>query len=141
MKSPETVNEYIVMHPEDVQGILRKIRSTIREAAPDAEEVISYKIPTYRLNGGNLVHFGAYKDHIGFFPTSSGRRNFGKELSKYQGGIGTIQFPLDEPIPYALIRKIVLFRVKENHGTKVRSTRTKKASKNTSPKKRVITRK
>lgn len=112
-KKPETVDDYISMYPEDTQKILNRMRQAIRESAPDAEEVISYQIPTYKLNG-NLVHFGAFKDHIGFFPTSSAREAFNKELSKYKGGKGTIQFPLDKPTPYALVRKIVKLRVKEN---------------------------
>jgi uncharacterized protein YdhG (YjbR/CyaY superfamily) len=113
----ETIEDYIAQYPGDVQRILKKLRQTIREAAPEAQEVISYRIPTFRLNG-NLVHFGAFKDHIGFFPTSSARENFDKELSKYEGGRGTIKFPLDEPIPYDLVRKIVKFRVKENQSEK-----------------------
>jgi uncharacterized protein YdhG (YjbR/CyaY superfamily) len=113
----ETIEDYIAQYPGDVQRILKKLRQTIREAAPEAQEVISYRIPTFRLNG-NLVHFGAFKDHIGFFPTSSARENFDKELSKYEGGRGTIKFPLDEPIPYDLVRKIVKFRVKENRSEK-----------------------
>jgi uncharacterized protein YdhG (YjbR/CyaY superfamily) len=113
----ETIDDYIARYPRHVQRILKKLRQTIREATPEAQEVISYRIPTFRLNG-NLVHFGAFRDHIGFFPTSSARENFGKELSKYEGGRGTIQFPLDKPIPYALVRKIVKFRVKENHSEK-----------------------
>jgi len=111
-----TIDEYIARFPDDVQLILEKMRQTIGEVAPDAEEAISYKIPTFKLNG-NLVHFAAFKDHIGFFPTSSGREVF-SELSKYKGGRGTVQFPLDEPIPYDLVRKIVKFRVKENQGKK-----------------------
>ena len=109
----DTIDEYIAQFPEKIQVSLKKIRQTIRENAPEAQETISYQIPTFRLNG-NLVHFAAFKDHIGFFPTSSARRTFEKELSKYKGGKGTIQFPLDEPIPYNLIKKIVRFRVKEN---------------------------
>ena len=111
-----TIDEYIARFPDDVQLILEKMRQTIGEVAPDAEEAISYKIPTFKLNG-NLVHFAAFKDHIGFFPTSSGREVF-PELSKYKGGRGTVQFPLNEPIPYDLVRKIVKFRVKENQGKK-----------------------
>jgi uncharacterized protein YdhG (YjbR/CyaY superfamily) len=119
---PETIDEYIHAFPADVQAILKRMRSTIRECAPQAEETISYQIPTFRLNG-NLVHFAAFKDHIGFFPTSSPREAFKKELSKYRGGKGTIQFPLSEPIPYTLVRKIVKYRVKENLGKKVQKKR------------------
>lgn len=113
----KTIDDYISTFPEDMRSILEKMRKTIRGAAPDAEETISYRIPTFKLNG-NLVHFAAFKDHIGFFPTSSARVAFPKELSKYKGGIGTIQFPLDQPIPYALVRKIVKYRVKENTSKK-----------------------
>ncbi len=109
----ESIDEYISTFPEDIQTILQKIKRIIRQSAPKAEETISYCIPTFKLNG-NLVHFAAFKDHIGFFPTSSPRRAFKKELSKYKGGPGTIQFPLDKPIPYPLIKKIVKYRVKEN---------------------------
>lgn len=111
----KSIDEYISAFPHDIQVILKKIRLTIRECAPKAEEAISYNIPTFKL-GGNLVHFGVFKDHIGFFPTSSPRCVFKKELSKYKGGKGTIQFPLDQPIPYALIKKIVKYRVKESLG-------------------------
>jgi uncharacterized protein YdhG (YjbR/CyaY superfamily) len=89
------------------------MRTTIKKAAPNAQEAISYGIPTYKLNG-NLVHFGAFKDHISFFPTSSGTAAFKKEISKYKVSKGTIQFPLDKPVPFGLITKIVRFRVREN---------------------------
>ena len=93
--------------------ILQKIRQTVKKAAPDATEKISYQMPTFYLNG-NLVHFAAFKNHIGFYPTPSGTAKFKKEISGYQAAKGSIQFPLDEPIPYDLIRQIVEFRVKEN---------------------------
>jgi len=96
-----------------VQEILKKIRAAIKESAPAAEEAISYQIPTFKLHG-NLVHFAAFKNHIGFYPTSSGILHFKKQLSGYELSTGTAQFPLDKPIPYDLIRKIVRFRVKEN---------------------------
>jgi uncharacterized protein YdhG (YjbR/CyaY superfamily) len=111
-KVAKTVEEYISMYPKNVQMILKKLRETVREAAPEAEEVISYRIPSYKLHGF-LVHYGAFENHIGFFPTSSPRRAFKKELSKYGGGKGTIQFPLDKPIPYGLVRKIVRLRVRK----------------------------
>ncbi len=113
--APKNIDEYITGFSKDVQEKLEKIRMTIRKAAPDAQEKISYQIPTFYLKG-NLVHFAGFKDHISFFPTSSGRENFKNELSVYKGAKGTVRFPLDEPIPYDLISKIVEFRVKENLG-------------------------
>ncbi len=113
MKSYKTIDEYIKNSPKEVQPILQKLRTTIKKAAPQAQEKIAYGIPTFFL-GKNLVHFGAYKSHIGFYPAPSAITAFKKELSKYEGGKGTIQFPLDKPLPFALIEKIVRFRVKEN---------------------------
>jgi uncharacterized protein YdhG (YjbR/CyaY superfamily) len=107
------IDEYIAGFPRDVQQILQKIRTTIRRAAPQAEEAISYQMPTFRLEG-NLVHFAAFKNHIGLYPTPSGTEKFREELSPYQTGKGSIRFPLDKPIPYGLIGRIVKFRVKEN---------------------------
>lgn len=109
----ETINDYISKFPENVQEILKKLRQTIRESAPKAKEAISYKIPTFKLNG-NLVHFAAYKKHIGFYPTPSGIEAFKIELSPYEVSKGSVKFPLDKPIPYELVKKIVEFRVKEN---------------------------
>jgi uncharacterized protein YdhG (YjbR/CyaY superfamily) len=108
----QKIDAYIAGFPEDVQLILEKIRLTIRKAAPDAEETINYGIPTFTLNG-NLVHFAGFKKHIGFYPTPSGIEKFKKELSIYAGAKGSVQFPLDKPIPYGLIGKIVKFRVHE----------------------------
>lgn len=110
---PKTIDEYIAGFPEEVQQILQKIRSVIRQEAPLAQEAISYQMPTFKLNG-NLVHFAAFKNHIGFYPTPSGTEKFQKEIARYKSGKGSIQFPLDEPIPYDLIRKIVIFRVTES---------------------------
>ena len=107
------IDEYIAGFPREIQEILQKIRATVHEAAPEAEETISYQMPAFRL-GGVLVYFAAFKDHIGFFPTSNGVAHFEKELTKYKTSKGTIQFPLDEPIPLGLIKKITRFRVKEN---------------------------
>jgi len=107
------IDEYIALYPPDVQAILEKIRQTIRQAAPDAQEAIKYGIPTFVLHG-NLVHFGAYQKHIGFYPAPTGIEQFKNELAVYGRSKGTIQFPLDEPIPYDLITRIVAFRVKEN---------------------------
>lgn len=111
--APTTIDEYIVGCPPNVRPILQQIRQTIREAAPDAEEAISYQMPTFKLHG-NLVHFGAFKSHIGFYPAPTGIEQFQKELSVYQSAKGSVQFPLDRPMPYALIKRIVKFRVKEN---------------------------
>jgi uncharacterized protein YdhG (YjbR/CyaY superfamily) len=111
--APKNIDEYIAGFPKDMQEILEKIRMTIRKAAPDAEETIKYQIPTFTLKG-NLVHFAAYKKHIGFYPAPTGTEKFKKELSVYQGAKGSVRFPLDKPIPFDLISKIVKFRVKEN---------------------------
>jgi len=113
INSPQTVNDYIAGFHPDIQVILRKIQSIIRETVPEAEEVISYQMPTYRLHG-NLVHFAAFKNHIGFYPTPTGVEAFTDELKPYQHAKGSIRFPLDQPIPYDLIVKIVEFRVTEN---------------------------
>jgi len=109
----QTIDAYIKTFPKDVQKILQGLRATIRAVAPDAGERISYGIPTFTLNG-NLVHFAAYKKHIGFYPASSGIRAFRKELSVYKTSRGTVQFPIDRPLPLPLINKIVKFRVLEN---------------------------
>ena len=109
----KTIDEYIEDFPKDVQAILKRIRETVHKAAPKAEETISYGIPTFKLYG-NLVHFAGYKSHIGFYPTPSGIEKFKKELSAYKGAKGSVQYPLDQPIPYELIARITKFRVKEN---------------------------
>jgi uncharacterized protein YdhG (YjbR/CyaY superfamily) len=110
--APSNIDEYIAAFPKNVQAILQKIRSIIRKAAPDAQEAMKYAIPTFTLNG-NLVHFAAFENHIGFYPTPSGIEKFKQQLSVYQGAKGSVQFPLDQPIPYDLIRQIVEFRVQE----------------------------
>lgn len=112
-KAPRTIDEYIAGFPQDVQETLEKIRVTVRGAAPDAEETINYQIPTFTLKG-NLVHFAAFNKHIGFYPTPSGMEEFKDELSVYEGAKGSVKFPLDQPIPFDLIDRIVKFRVKEN---------------------------
>jgi uncharacterized protein YdhG (YjbR/CyaY superfamily) len=114
MKQFKTIDEYIVHFPAAVGVILKKIRTAIRNAAPKAQEAITYGIPTFTLNGKNLVHFGGFKNHVSFFPTSSGVREFSKELAKYNTSRGTVQFPLGKPIPYGLLARIVKFRVREN---------------------------
>jgi uncharacterized protein YdhG (YjbR/CyaY superfamily) len=110
---PKNIDEYIGGFPEDVQKILEKIRTTIRKAAPGAEETIKYQMPTFTLHG-NLVHFAAYKKHIGFYPVPRGVESFKEALSAYEGAKSTVRFPLDKPIPFGLISKIVKFRVKKN---------------------------
>jgi uncharacterized protein YdhG (YjbR/CyaY superfamily) len=110
---PSSVDEYIARFPADIQRILEEVRRIIREVVPDVEEVISYQMPTYRLHG-NLVHFAAHKNHIGFYPTPSGIEAFVDELTPYQTSKGAVQFPLDQPIPYDIIRKIVAYRREEN---------------------------
>jgi len=107
------VDEYIAAFPLEMQAKLQTMRELIREIAPQAEEKISYKMPTYALHG-NLVHFAGYAKHIGFYPAPSGIEAFKQELSAYKGAKGSVQFPLDQPLPEALIRRIVAFRVKEN---------------------------
>src|SRR3972149_3287384 len=111
--APKNIDEYIAGFPNDVQEILEKIRRTIRKAAPDAAETIKYQIPTFTLKG-NLVSFAAYKKHIGLYPAPRGTEKFQKELSVYKSAKATVRFPLDKPIPFDLISKIVKFRVKEN---------------------------
>lgn len=108
----ETIEEYLADFPEDVREILHTIRQIIRNSAPDAEEVINYGIPTFKLNG-NLVHFAAFKKHIGFYPNPSAVKAFENELSAYEISKGSIKFPLDQPIPFDLIERIVLYRVDE----------------------------
>jgi uncharacterized protein YdhG (YjbR/CyaY superfamily) len=110
---PATIDDYIAGFPPDVQAILQQIRQTIHEAAPEATEKISYAMPTFYLHG-NLVHFAAFKTHIGFYPVPTGIEKFKKELSQYKQGKGSVQFPLDQPMPLDLISRIVKFRVKEN---------------------------
>jgi uncharacterized protein YdhG (YjbR/CyaY superfamily) len=107
------IDEYIATFPEDVQKKLWEMRKAIRAAAPDATEKISYQMPTFFLNG-NLVHFAAFKNHIGFYPAASGVAHFTTELAAYQTSKGAIQFPLDQPIPFDLVTRIVQFRVMEN---------------------------
>ena len=111
--TPKSIDEYISAFPKDIQEILQEIRSTIQRAAPDAEETISYQMPTFKLKG-NLVHFAAYKKHIGFYPTPSGIERFKNRLTDYETSKGAIRFPLDKPLPLDLVSDIVAFRVSEN---------------------------
>ncbi|MBK7981188.1 MAG: DUF1801 domain-containing protein [Ignavibacteriae bacterium] len=109
----KNIDEYIETFPKNIQIILNEIRKVILLAAPNAEEKISYNMPTFFLNG-NLVHFAGYKNHVGFYPTPSGIVNFAEELKSYKTSKGAIQFPIDKPLPVKTITKIVKFRVKEN---------------------------
>jgi len=111
--TPRTIDEYIAGFPQEVQDILEKIRMTIRKAAPDAAETIKYQMPTFTLKG-NLVSFAAYKNHIGLYPVPRGTEKSQKELSVYKGAKASVRLPLDKPIPFDLISKIVKFRVKEH---------------------------
>jgi uncharacterized protein YdhG (YjbR/CyaY superfamily) len=111
--TPRSVDEYIATFSPDVQSILEKIRATIRQVAPDAEETISYKIPAFRLKG-NLVYFAAFKHHIGFYPPIRGDESLKRKASVYAGEKGNLRFRLDQPIPYELIGRIVKLRVKQN---------------------------
>lgn len=110
----QTIDSYINTFPHEAQLILRAVRKTIKKAAPAASETISYQMPTFKLNGKNLVHFAGFKRHIGFYPIPSGIEAFKKELSSYKQGKGSVQFPFDNPLPLSLIAKIVKFRVREN---------------------------
>lgn len=109
--APRNIDEYIAGFPENVRELLEKLRATIRDAAPDAEEAIKYRMPTFTLKG-NLVHFAAFKNHIGFYPAPRGIEEFKEELSAYKGAKGSVQFPLGEPIPFDLVSRIVKFRVR-----------------------------
>lgn len=114
-ESPATVDDYIANFPRDVQDILKQVRAAVKKAAPDAEETIKYRIPTFVLHG-NLVHFAALQNHIGFYPTPSGIEEFKRELAGYKYAKGSVQFPIDKPMPLGLIEKIVTFRVNEAKG-------------------------
>ncbi len=109
-----TIDEYIAGFPETTQKILQEMRAVIKAAAPDAKEKISYQMPTFTLGGHNLVHFAAFKNHIGFYPAPSGIEAFQQELAPYKHSKGAVQFPIDQPMPWELIRRIVEYRVAEN---------------------------
>jgi uncharacterized protein YdhG (YjbR/CyaY superfamily) len=120
----KSVDQYIALQPTEVREKLEKLRQVIMKAAPNAEEVISYMMPAYKFHGV-LVYFGAYKTHIGFYPTGRGISAFQKELSTYEGSKGTVRFPIDKPLPLGLIGKMVKFRVKENIEKKKKKTASK----------------
>lgn len=113
---PTTIDAYIADFPEDTAVALQDVRAAIGSAAKDAEECISYGIPTFKLRGKNLVHFGGFKTHVGFYATPTGHTEFAEELDKYKQGKGSVQFPLDKPMPLELIKRIVHFRVAELSG-------------------------
>ena len=118
------IDKYIATFPKEIQSLLEQIRKTIRQAAPEADETIKYAMPTFVLDG-NLVHFAAFKNHIGFYPAPSGIEAFKKELSVYKGAKGSVQFPLDRPLPLHLISEIVKFRVMETRAVMLKKkTRT-----------------
>ena len=119
------IDSYIASFPEETTALLKQIRTTIRKAAPEAKETISYGMPTFTLKG-NLVHFAAFKNHIGFYPTSSAIERFKNELAKYKSGKGSVQFPIDNPLPLSLITKIVRFRAEENLARDMQKRKTKK---------------
>ena len=113
-KAPTSIDEYIADFPEEIQSLLNQVRSTIKQAAPDAEESIGYGMPAYKIHGRPLVYFAAFKNHIGFYATPTGHAEFATELSKYKQGKGSVQFPIDQSIPLKLIEQIVEFRAVEN---------------------------
>ena len=123
--NPVDVDEYIAGFPKDTQKLLEQLRAAIIKAAPGAEEAISYQMPAYKYHG-MLVYFAGYKNHIGFYPTASGIETFKKELSVYKGAKGSVQFPLDKPLPLQLVTKIVKFRMKENLEKESIKTKAKK---------------
>jgi uncharacterized protein YdhG (YjbR/CyaY superfamily) len=131
-KTNSLIDDYIANTPANIQSILRQLRATIKEAAPDAEEKISYQMPTFYLKG-NLVHFAALKNHIGFYPTPSAIMAFSKELSGYVTSKGAIQFPLDKPLPLGLIAEMVKFRVIESLEKAEAKTKKSKAGSRTKP--------
>lgn len=113
MKTPKGVDEHINSFPDEKKKLLVKLRGVIKKAAPDAIETIGYGIPTFKLNGKNLVHFAGYQNHIGLYPAPIGIEKFKKELKEYQSGKGTMQFTYDKPIPWDLVERVVKFRVGE----------------------------
>ncbi len=119
----KTIDEYIGGFPAEVRKVMQQLRATIRKEAPEATETISYAIPAFNLNGSYLVYFAGFKNHIGFYPAPTGMEAFKKDFAKYKTGKGSVQFPLDEPLPLALIRKIVKFRMNENREKAAKKTK------------------
>jgi len=117
MKTVDNVDDYIAGFPEKTREILQQVRQTIKKTAPQSGEKISYGIPTFIMNDTYLIYFAGYKKHISTYPAPRSSKEFKKELSQYQGGKGTVQFPLDKPIPFELIRRITKFRLRENSET------------------------
>jgi uncharacterized protein YdhG (YjbR/CyaY superfamily) len=116
----KSIDEYIQTFPGDVQNILKSVRKTIKEVVPNAEEAISYQIPTFKLNGSYLIYFAGWKDHIALYPKPRSNDALTKQLSVYKSGKGSVQFPIDKPMPLALIKKIVRYRVKESFKKKAK---------------------
>jgi uncharacterized protein YdhG (YjbR/CyaY superfamily) len=112
----KSIDDYIGSFPAEIQTLLNRVHATIREAAPGAEESISYGMPAFKLKGRPLVYFAGYKNHIGFYATPTGHQEFKEELSKYKQGKGSVRFPIDQPLPLDLIKRITEFRVRENSG-------------------------
>jgi len=110
----KSVDEYIKTFPGNVQKVLRSVRKTIKDVIPDAEEIISYQIPTFKLNGKYVIYFASWANHVSVYPKPRGNDTLNKQLSKFKGGKGTVQFPLDKPMPLSLIKKIVKYRIKES---------------------------
>ena len=127
---PVDIDSYIAEFPQEIRERLEQVRATIRKAAPEAEEAISYGIPTFKLNG-NLVHFAAFKNHIGFYPAPTGMQEFREELSKYKEGKGSVQFPFDQPLPLPLIARITVFRRGQNLSKPSKKASSKTAGKST----------
>jgi uncharacterized protein YdhG (YjbR/CyaY superfamily) len=127
--TPKDVKEYIAMFPKETQTVLKQIQSTIKKAAPGAKQKISYGIPAFTLNDRNLIYFAGFKNHTSIYPAPRGHEKFKEELSKYKGGKGTIQFPIDEKLPLGLITRIVKFKIKESNEKEKMKALVKKAGK------------
>jgi uncharacterized protein YdhG (YjbR/CyaY superfamily) len=114
VNKPKDIDEYISGFPVEIQKVLEQIRATVRKSVPEAEEVVSYDMPTFRVKNGYLVHFAAFKKHIGLYPAPTGNEAFEKEFAGYKTGKGSIQFPLDKPMPIELIAKILHYNLEKN---------------------------